>query len=269
MSRWWRAEDTSIDHPKLLRLSDAMFRAWYTLNCIASANDGVLPAADDIAIRLRIKPTKVAEWITKLVTAGLYDNDDGIFRPHNWDKRQYKSDVTDPTAPERMKRYREKKRNYRNATVTVKRPEAEQKTDTEQSTADARELDEIGLKQEGLLRMAFTVECASRPKAPDMSIIRTWLLDGIGMGTISQTVPPILRRKLDMVSLSYCDAAVREAHGKAPTAAGLQVVSQQEFIIEGTVEWSCWDRHLRETTGRGSPVTDNRDEAGRLRRGWL
>jgi len=45
-------------------------------------------------------------------------------------------------------------------------------------------------------------------------------------------------------------------------------VAQQTFIVEGTLEWNCWDQHLRSTTGRGSPVTDNRDENGRLRRGW-
>jgi hypothetical protein len=102
-----------------------------------------------------------------------------------------------------------------------------------------------------------------------MSIIKTWLLDGVTVGTISKTVPPILRRKLDMSSLSYCDAAVRSEHAKTPAAAsGLQVVSQQIFIVEGTMEWACWEQHQRATTGRGSPVTDNWDENGRLRRGW-
>ena len=132
MSHWWRAEDTSIDHPKLLRLSDAMHRAWYTLMCIASANGGVLPPTSDIALRLRMKPNKVAEWITVLVASGLFDDDGGTFRPHNWAKRQYKSDVTDPTAPERMKRYRERKRNERNSSVTLIRPDTE--ADTEQKT---------------------------------------------------------------------------------------------------------------------------------------
>src|SRR5262245_59241319 len=117
MSRWWRAEDTSIDHPKLLRLSDAMHRAWYTLMCIASANEGVLPPTDDIAVRLRVKPALVASWITELVSAKLFDKDGDTFRPHNWDKRQYRSDVTDPTAAQRNRRYRERKRNDRNATV--------------------------------------------------------------------------------------------------------------------------------------------------------
>lgn len=126
MSHWWRAYDGSIDHPKLLKLSDRMHRAWYTLQCVASANGGVLPPTGDIAARLREKPAKVAEWLTHLVRSGLIDNDGGIFKPHNWDTRQYKSDVTDPTAPQRMQRYRDRKRNERNVTVTAIRPDTEQ-----------------------------------------------------------------------------------------------------------------------------------------------
>lgn len=135
MSQWWRAYNSSIDNPKLLKLSDAMHRAWYTLQCVASENDGTLPATEDIAARLRMKPAKVAEWITKLVQAKLIDNNNGVFAPHNWDTRQYKSDAADPTAAQRMKRYRENKRNDRNLPVTQIRPETEQiQSDDERKT---------------------------------------------------------------------------------------------------------------------------------------
>lgn len=247
MSLWWRAECGSIDHPKLLKLSDAMHRAWYTLMCVAGANGGALPPTEDIAIRLRMNKAKVAEWITKLVQAELFDNVDGVFVPHNWTKRQYKSDKTDPTAGERMKRYR---RNKRNGVTGVTegddsnqlRPEAETQSNpkAEHSTAEARELDEMGLKQEGLLRAAFLAECAGRPSAPDLSIIKTWLLDGITVATISSTVPPILRRKQDMKSLVYCDAAVREAHAKAPSRAEPEIDRSNWYIVvEGTLEHTC------------------------------
>lgn len=109
-----------------------MHRAWYTLMCVSSANGGELPSVDDVAARLRMKPGQVAAWITHLVTAGLFDNDDGVFRPHNWAKRQYKSDVTDPTNAARQKRYRENKRNAV-TTVTAKRPETDNRAETEQN----------------------------------------------------------------------------------------------------------------------------------------
>jgi hypothetical protein len=117
------------------------------------------------------------------------------------------------------------------------------------TAADARVLDEMGLKQEGLLRAAFIAECAGRPSAPDMSIIRVWLLDGISVATISGTVPPMLRRKADMVSLVYCDAAVREAHARAK-ATGPQIVHPPQdpyvLVIHGTPEHAAWDHNNRE-----------------------
>ena len=107
----------------------------------------------------------------------------------------------------------------------------------------------MGLKQEGLLKAAFIAECAGRPSAPDMLIIGTWLLDGISVATISGTVPPILRRKADMVSLAYCDAAVREAHARAKTAGPQIVHSPQEpyvLVVHGTPESAAWDHNNRE-----------------------
>lgn len=131
--RWFRFYDDAINDPKILRLSDANFRAWVTLLCLASKNDGVLPSTNDIALVLRMKPAKVAEWLATLTAAGLVDNDNGLFCPHNWNVRQFKSDVSN----ERVKRHRERRRNGEcNVTETapVTPPETEQKqsTDTEQ-----------------------------------------------------------------------------------------------------------------------------------------
>jgi hypothetical protein len=129
LSRWFRFYDDAVNDPKLLRLSDAMHRAWTTLLCIASKNDGVLPPLTDVALMLRLKPAKVAEWLAVLTAGGLFDNNEGVFSPHNWNSRQYKSDVSN----ERVKRYRERKCNV-TPTVTVTPPETEQKqiTETEQ-----------------------------------------------------------------------------------------------------------------------------------------
>lgn len=277
MSRWLRIDEDCIHNPKILKLPEALRWQWVALLCVASKNDGVLPPIDDIALCLRVPEAKAAEFITKLVKARLIDRDGEVFVPHNWRKRQFKTDGSDPTNSERQRRYRERHRNDSNGVtdngsndVTDKRPQqsiAESESQAEHSRADARGLDEIGLKQEGLLRAAFTAECAGRPKAPDMAIIKTWLLDGITVGTISKTVPPIIRRKADMASLSYCDAAVRAEHAKAGPA--LQVVSNKVWVDHGTLEWNCWERES--PGGRGWPVTDQRDSDGRLtgRRGWL
>lgn len=267
MSRWWRAEDTSIDHPKLLKLSDAMFRAWYTLNCVASANDGVLPPTGDIAIRLRMKPAKVAEWITKLVAAGLYDNDNGIFRPHNWTKRQYKTDGTDPTNAERQKRYRERHRNGSNGVtdngsndVTVKRPEAEAKSETEQSRADAgAPVDEDLKRKASALGAAISAHFISRGQPiPNLDRCLLWLTQGYAQGTILGAVERVLKRSKPVSTLDYFDGAIRDDHAKAAPENLQVVISKKVFVEQGTLAWQCWQSESRRLGGRGYPCVTHR-----------
>jgi hypothetical protein len=138
MNHWWRAYNEAVNDPKLQLISDSLFRAWFNLMCVASANDGNLPPLKDIAFTLRMAPTKAAQVLAQLHAAGLLDKTDTGFVPHNWNGRQYKSDKVDETAAERMARYRERKRNGRNASVTVTAPR-EQNTDTEDRIGDARE----------------------------------------------------------------------------------------------------------------------------------
>src|SRR6185312_8593551 len=139
MNYWWRAYNEAVNDPKLQLLSDSLFRSWFNLMCIASAKDGELPPITDLSFTMRMKQEKVCQILTQLHAAGLLDKTETGFVPHNWNGRQYKSDVTDPTAPQRMKRYRQRKRNDRNETVTVIRPESEQKqtTDTESEQKDS------------------------------------------------------------------------------------------------------------------------------------
>lgn len=229
MSRWWRAEDTSIDHPKLLLLSDAMHRAWYTLMCVASANDGELPSVEHIAARLRIKPGHVAAWITHLVSAGLFDNDGGTFRPHNWNKRQYKTDVTDSTNAERQKRYRNKRRNGSNGDsngVTDKRPETEQIQITEQSRAESR--DPLKIRTGDFQRaIVDAFAAANSPNLPETSRAGLWLSQGFQEDICLAVIADIVRKKPSITTLNYFDNAIREAHAaKAPPRAA--VISKPE-----------------------------------------
>jgi hypothetical protein len=225
MSRWWRAEDTSIDHPKLLRLSDAMHRAWYTLMCIASANGGALPPVADIALRLRIKPSKVAEWMTLLVKAELFDNCDGTFVPHNWENRQYKSDVTDPTAAQRMKRYRENKRNDRNAAVTVIRPETE--ADTEQSTADA---------------VTLQNEISERWNLTDVGRVPIWLEKGYSETLILETIGSIMARGLKITSAAYFDAPLKDAHANRVPSPSERSPVDYDAVVATWAKTGVWSR---------------------------
>lgn len=132
MNSWWRAYNEAVNDPKLQLLSDVLFRAWFNLMCIASANDGNLPALKDIAFTLRIAPAKAAHVLAQLHSAGLLDKTETGFIPHNWNGRQYKSDVS----TERVKRFRKRKGNVSSA-VSETPPDTE--TETEDRIVDARE----------------------------------------------------------------------------------------------------------------------------------
>lgn len=121
MSRWFRVYDDLVDDPKIQRLPGDLVKALLNLWCLASQNDGVLPAADDIAFKLRMKPAKVEEILSRLGECGLIDSDETSLRPHNWAGRQFKSDVSN----ERVKRHRNGKRNV-TSTVTETPPDTEQ-----------------------------------------------------------------------------------------------------------------------------------------------
>jgi len=131
VNHWWRAYNEAVNDPKLQLLSDMLFRAWFNLMCIASGNDGALPALKDIAFTLRIAPTKAAQILAQLHAAGLLDKTETGFAPHNWNGRQYKSDVS----TERVKRFRQHKRNVSSA-VSETPPDTE--LDTEDRIGDAR-----------------------------------------------------------------------------------------------------------------------------------
>jgi len=155
LSRWWRAYDEAVDDPKLQRLGPALGWAWFNLMCIASKHGGVLPSIGDIAFKLRTTEQKAAATLTALVTAGLFERiDDGSFAPHNWEGRQFQSDVSN----DRVKRYRERKRNV-TPTVTVTPPETEQNTEAERtslrSDADASGDPRTKLFREGLSKLAM------------------------------------------------------------------------------------------------------------------
>jgi hypothetical protein len=160
MSRWFRFYDDALNDPKILKLSDKLHRVWVGILCVASKNDGKLPPLDDMALMIRMKPEKLAEALKSLMIAGLIDEDEEILSPHNWNARQFKSDVS----TERVKRFRKRPRN-----VSVTSPDTEQiqkqNTDADASGAGAptEPIDHRKrLFNEGLARIA-----AMTGKGPD------------------------------------------------------------------------------------------------------
>jgi hypothetical protein len=133
VNHWWRAYNEAVNDPKLQLLSDALFRAWFNVMCIASANGGSLPPLKDIAFTLRIQPTKAAQVLAQLHAAGLLDKTETGFIPHNWNGRQYKSDVS----TDRVKQFRKRQRNVSSG-VSETPPETEDRNrEQKDSEADA------------------------------------------------------------------------------------------------------------------------------------
>jgi hypothetical protein len=133
MSRWFRLYGDVINDPKVLSLSEAMRWTWVAVLCAASKNDGKLPANDHLALMLRVTKQRAAAIIATLHAAGLIDKTEIGFAPHNWDSRQYKSDVS----TERVKRFRNGKRN-----VSETPPEAETESEDKIGSARARNFTE-------------------------------------------------------------------------------------------------------------------------------
>lgn len=135
--RWWRAYDEAVDDPKLVLLSDRQHRAWFNLMCIASANEGILPGIDVIAVKLRMSVAKAEAVIETLRQRGLIDPTEAGLQPHNWGGRQFKSDVS----TERVKRFREHRRNVSSG-VSETAGEAKTKRPQRQSTETETEREE-------------------------------------------------------------------------------------------------------------------------------
>ncbi len=113
MNTWFRMYNEVLHDPKVQSLSGAQFKLWVNLLCIssqASRADGELPSVSDIAFIVRQRATVVQKHLDELKTKGLLDidgtGDSAILRPHNWNGRQFTSDVS----TNRVERYRENRR---------------------------------------------------------------------------------------------------------------------------------------------------------------
>lgn len=107
MNRWWRAYSAARHDPKVQRLPGEMFKAWFNLICLASDHDGLLPPLSDTAYELHKPQGATKKLLADFIERGLFDETETGITPHNWNARQYKSDVS----TERVKHHRERRRN--------------------------------------------------------------------------------------------------------------------------------------------------------------
>lgn len=262
MSRWFRMYDDIVNDPKVLCLSSDTLRwQWVALLCIASKNGGVLPAVTHVAITLRLVPHRAAAVLAELCAAGLLDkNDDGTFIPHNWDGRQYKSDVTDPTAAQRMKRYRDNRRNDRNATVTVIRPDTD--TDTEAETEQKSSSNELDYSAAPAPRASRKKPKRSIPDGfevagPNVSYAKSLGFSDFEIKREHQKF--CMNAKANARSYSDWNAAEHNWFTKAAEFAGKRPRGEWDAPEDGMIEvldqiaLEAWDAHSFKTTGKRFP----------------
>lgn len=112
---WFKLDDSTYDHPKIVQLSDGAFRLWVTagLYCARHLTDGQVSEAT-----LRVLRAK-AKHCDELWVAGLWHrNPDGGYDFHDWSDYQpsrAEVQVRRKATRERVARYRDK-RNGRFAT---------------------------------------------------------------------------------------------------------------------------------------------------------
>jgi len=137
MNRWFRFYDSVLDDPKVQRLPDAVFRAWVNLMCLASRCEGrIAKNWDDISFALRTNIEAAKIILGTLLASGLIEEKKHWYEPHNWRKRQYKSD----TSTSRVKRFRQ-----RFKTVSETPPEQTQTRAEQKQIPSASRFDEFWL----------------------------------------------------------------------------------------------------------------------------
>ncbi|TXH10351.1 MAG: hypothetical protein E6R03_15565 [Hyphomicrobiaceae bacterium] len=174
-ARWFRFYSDAVRNPKVARLTDKEFRLWVELLAVASENDGLIPGLDDLKHMLRRRLDHLSTGVERLISVGLIDALATGYAPHNWDKFQYKSDVSTT----RVQKHRAK----RNVSETPPDTETEDSVEGKPSTdAEASKSVDV-VKTIFDSGIAILVAAGSDEKAA-RSLIGKWRKDAKCDGTV-------------------------------------------------------------------------------------
>ncbi len=248
-SHWFRVYNALVDDPKVQQLPDALFKALVNLWCLASQNGGALPPTEDVAYKLRVKPTRAAELVKKLLAVGLLEREGAVVAPHNWGSRQFQSDYSTP----RVQRFRQRQRQMAGRVA----PHASEPNDDAGQAGESRSgAHSAGHHLEAELRQAIVqaFAAARAPSVPDTARAGVWLSQGYDAGIILAVVTEIVARKPNLASLHYFDAPIREAYAaRAPKR--LPVGDAPQLKIEDAVRMFATTRHWSRHAGPAPGLT--------------
>jgi hypothetical protein len=254
---WFRIYDEALDDPRLQRLPASLFRAWFNVLCAASRNGGTLPDLPELAFMLRTRRGALCRRIDALKAAGLIEEVDGALRPVEWERRQFVERPADPTAAERMRRFRERAAERNGAvtpTVTNAPIEEERDLETESQTAP-----EGASVCEGFDEFwkAFPSRDGDNPIEPARAAWREVVAGGAEA-----------ERMIAAAKAYAASVAGRERRYVASAARwlgerrwqGAQPISQTTtaapgvWIMKDSPDWTAWAGHWRATKGKSPPV---------------
>lgn len=102
---WFRFYTEVLDDPKVQLLPLDQYKFWTSCLCFAARNDGYLSPLHAVSFAFHMPEKTVEEMFQVLREKGLLDERRGMLTPHNWFKRQYKSDLSTT----RVKQFRKRR----------------------------------------------------------------------------------------------------------------------------------------------------------------
>ncbi len=246
---WFRIYDEALDDQRLQRLPASLFRAWFNVLCAASRNGGTLPDLPDLAFMLRTRPGALSRRLEALKAAGLLEETDGALRPVEWERRQFVERPADPTAAERMRRFRERAAERNGAvTPTVMNAPLEQDTPLEKDSLTAPE---GAGASEGFdeFWQAFPQREGDNPEQPGLAAFRKAIAAGADPEAIIAGAKAYASATAGR-ERRYIASAARwlseERWRQAAPAANAPIV-ETVWISATSPEWRAWAEHWRAT----------------------
>jgi hypothetical protein len=257
---WFRIYDEALDDPRLQRLPASLFRAWFNVLCAASRAGGTIPDLGELAFMLRTRPGALSRRLEALKAAGLIEEVDGELRPVSWDKRQFVERAADPTAAERMRRFRGRAAERNGAvTPTVTNAAIEEDEDLEQDSLAAPAARESAIDDafEEFWRV-FPRRDADNPQAPALAAWRKAIAAGadparIVAGAKAYAASVAGRERRFVVSAARWLAEERWPQA-APAPADNTPRVETVWISATSPEWRAWAERWRATKGKSPPV---------------
>lgn len=120
MPQWFRLYAEFAFDPKIQVLTEALQRRYVMMLCLQCNGMFEGRPHDEVALSMRISLEEWEHTRSEFLKRGLL-TEEGVI--NGWEKRQFISDLKDPTASQRQRSYRDRQRDTRNGTVTSRPPD--------------------------------------------------------------------------------------------------------------------------------------------------